>query len=71
MDTYEISPYGAGAGWFQVTVTAPSGKSRIRNGFVSELAAQKWVNKCRRNEAKSEHTASATKALCFSEFSRG
>jgi hypothetical protein len=36
MDTYEISPHGAG--WFQVTVIAPSGNSRIRRGFVSELS---------------------------------
>ena len=60
MDTYEISPYGAG--WFQVTVIAPSGNSRIRRGFVSELAAQKWVDKSRKNEAKRENIVSATKA---------
>ena len=60
MDTYEISPHGAG--WFQVTVIAPSGNSRIRRGFVSELAAQKWVDKSRKNDAKREYIASATKA---------
>ena len=59
MDTYKISPHGAG--WFQVTVVAPSGDRWTRTGFVSELAAQKWAVKSRKNEAKREYIASVTK----------
>jgi hypothetical protein len=59
MDTYKIDPYGRG--WFQVTVTAPNGDGRVRNGFVSELAAQKWVYKCQKTEAKAAQTLSTSK----------
>ena len=48
-------------GWFQVTVIAPCGNSRIRRGFVSELAAQRWVDKSQKNEARREYIASVTK----------
>ena len=50
MNTHQIEPDGAG--WFRVTFIAPNGKSHIRTGFVSELAAQKWVDKCRKEEAR-------------------
>ena len=60
MDTYEISEHGVG--WFQVTIVATSGNRRTRGGFVSELAAQKWVTKCRKNEAKSELSTPTTEA---------
>jgi hypothetical protein len=54
MNTHQIEPDGAG--WFRVTVIDPNGKSHIRTGFVSELAAQKWVDKCRKEEARREQT---------------
>jgi hypothetical protein len=59
MDIYDIREYDTG--WFQVTVIASGGNSRTRGGFVSELAAQKWVVKCRKNAAASEPIAFATK----------
>ena len=43
MDTYKIEePY---VGWFQVAITDPDGKRAERGGFVSEKAAQKWVDR--------------------------
>ena len=50
MDTYKIDPHAHG--WFQVTVTAPDGKSWVRHPFASEWAAKKWVDKRQRNQGK-------------------
>jgi hypothetical protein len=50
MDTYKIDLNAHG--WFQVTVTAPNGDSRVRHPFANERAAQKWVDKCQQNGAK-------------------
>ena len=61
MDTYKIDLHGRG--WFQVTVTAPNGDSRVRHGFVSEWAAQRWVDKCQqKTEAKAARSLVPDKA---------
>ena len=52
MNTYTVT--SCGNGWFQVTVLSQEGESHIRNGFVSEFAARKWVNRRLRSEAKQE-----------------
>jgi hypothetical protein len=57
MNTYQIDPDRAG--WFRVTVIAPNGKSHIRTGFVSEFAARKWVERCRKTEMRKEAAVSA------------
>ncbi len=49
MDTYEIRPERLG--FFEVIVTAPNGASWVRAGFVSEKAAQKWVEKYQKRES--------------------
>ena len=56
MNTYTVT--SCGNGWFQVTVLSQEGESHIRDGFVSELAARKWVNRRLRSEAKQESAIS-------------
>jgi hypothetical protein len=41
MNTCTVGSYGNG--WFKVTVLTPSGDIQIKDGFVSELAAEKWA----------------------------
>jgi hypothetical protein len=60
MDTYKIGPHAHG--WFQVTVTAPNGDCQVRQGFVSEWAARKWVANYQKNEAKAAQGTSSDKA---------
>jgi hypothetical protein len=52
MDIYEIEP--SGKGWFQVLVTAPNNTSWMKGGFVSEVAAQRWINKHSRVAIKTQ-----------------
>ena len=59
MNTYQIEPYGGG--WFRVTFTTPKGGHYNRDGFVSEFAARKWVEKSRRAEARQEAAATTAK----------
>lgn len=60
MDTYKIDPHAHG--WFQVTISAPNGKSWVRHPFASEWAAQKWVDKRQKNEAKAAQAVSPAEA---------
>jgi hypothetical protein len=50
MNTYIVGSYGKG--WFKVTVLTPSGDIQIKDGFVNELAAEKWAAKRRQTEAR-------------------
>jgi hypothetical protein len=50
MNTYTVGSYGNG--WFKVTVLTPSGDIQIKDGFVNELAAEKWAAKRRQAEAR-------------------
>jgi hypothetical protein len=43
MDTYKIDVTSYGL--FEVTVTTSDGNTEVRDDFVSESAAQKWVRK--------------------------
>jgi hypothetical protein len=52
MNTYIVGSYGKG--WFKVTVLTPSGDIQIKDGFVNELAAEKWAAKRRQTEARKE-----------------
>jgi hypothetical protein len=60
METYQIDPDGSG--FFKVTVTTPNGGRWVRDGFVSEWAAQKWVKKCQKNEGEPARSRSPAKA---------
>ena len=52
MDTYKIDV--AYQGLFRVIVTDSNGHTTIRDRFVSELAAQKWVKKRQMLDAHSQ-----------------
>ena len=42
-------------GWFYVVITNATGASRVKTPFVSERAAQKWIN--RRHRDVTEHSS--------------
>jgi hypothetical protein len=52
MNTYIVGSYGKG--WFKVTVLTPSGDIQIKDGFVNQLAAEKWAAKRRQTEARTK-----------------
>ena len=55
MNTYEIKPDGVG--WFQAIITTPDSGHWVKSGFVSQRAAQKWVDRYRKLSAKKDKTA--------------
>lgn len=56
MDTYKID--AASRGLFRVTVTASNGDTVVRDGFVSEWAAQKWIEKRQKKNERNQDSRS-------------
>lgn len=61
MDTYKIDVTRYGL--FEVTVTTSNGDAQVRDDFVSERAAQKWVTKHQQKNRQNRDSRPAPKII--------